>query len=620
MRRQVLNGQYWMAGVCLAALAMMGLSVGACSNGTEEGEVCTSMDDCEDGEICEDEVCVEPEGDIDCELHEDCPSGMLCEDGDICVEDEGEIACTSQDECPDGRFCEDEICVIDPFGPFAEPVEIEDEHYFASFLADPALDSAETEIWIVDNDANASQLDTGNIDCGEVRSCTLSEDQTHLIIIDDASSGDGFDVLTAPVDVDSLSVQEDPTPMVESVTRPRVRGNGVKFRQAESGTHVGYFQAHDGAKQELVTLHDVNASLPEAYDFDPTSERILNLVPSSLDSLNIYVSNLDGEPPLGDILAHIDGSNRPGDAGSLFVSESSVSGFSEDGRFVAYATSGPNDHEFCSSDSECSQTGHVCGTDGRCVAVEPTVHVIDMAYADKVASSAPCTSHDDCGPVNRCDSGSDDFDGGVCQPQRIPVGLPVSPGPGCEATRNDGSFAFTDIEGPITFGPDHRVYFVGQRHCIRTAADPEDDVESDIPRTAILAGDLTTGEYEEIYGNLDGEDYSAADCSGDAGTSVGSECYIFIDNARLSPRGNELVFMGSNPTVSPGLAENRKEIWRVRRDGTQPMRIGGLSGAHSALEVAVHAGEDESEDDDNQTELDNQHEDNGEGDSNGDDD
>ena len=580
------------------AVAAAGLWMTGCSDGDEEEEslACQSASECPDGQLCEDEICVSPEGDVSCDVHADCPAGMLCEDSDTCVEDSGETACTEHEECSDGRICYMETCVIDPFGPFFEQ-STEEGDYHISFMATSS--SHDDEVRLIPAGASESSVvDTGSIDCDAAHRCGVSADGTHLLVVEQGAGANSFDIYSAELAEDSLSVVGEKTLLASDAISTRFRGDGVIFRRDDGGSFVGYYVDHQGQERQLLGLHSVGASLPEAWDYHPATDRLLHFVPIGLESLDIHVGGQDRH--IGEELVFLDGANRRGDGGSLFIG-SVPSGVSQDGRFVAFSTTGPNNYENCQSDDQCSGTGRVCGSDlDRCVAVEATVHIVDMAYADNIRS--PCTSHEACGPVHRCDSGAADFDGGTCQPQRIVVGVPNSPGQGspvvsgCEATREDGSMSYTNIDAPLTFGADNRVYFVGRRDCVRSAADASTNVESNIPKTSILAGDLQTGEIEEIWGNPDSGDFAIADC-GQGQETANEDCRLFLDSSRVSPGGTDLIFTGTNSVSgSQGLATSRLDIWRVSLQGEGAIAIGRIQASHTVRDVMVQGEEDEGDD------------------------
>lgn len=600
----------------ILALAMVGLVLVGCSEEEEEVDPgpppCTERADCEAGMVCEDEICVdgepcsqrhdcdsfmlcdteeeiciEPDGEVSCDKEADCPVDMYCENNEVCVVVEGPTQCEESDDCADGFICDDGECVPDPLGPYGDPPEeAQSEDYRVSYVADWVVgDDATTELHYVPGVGEERvMVDTGDIDCHEMHRCAISEDETHFIAVE--SVADGYDIYSAPIEGDPPAVQGSASRIAESVARPWIRGDGVAYERPSGGFRTGFYMTYDGTEKEVATLEALDAEPKNrSWDYHPASNVTVQFDPIGLESLDIRAENLDDGTMAN---AFLDGTNRPGEAGSLYLGTTRA-GFSDDGRFIAYITNGPNDHEQCSTDSDCSQPGHACGSEDRCVAIEPTVHVIDMEYADTLGQ--PCTDHDGCGPVNRCDSATENFDQGVCEPQRIVVGLPdqsdAGHDGGCEVTRDDGSFRFTQANAPLTFGPDQRVYFVGKRDCVSSAANPDTQVEANIPRTSIVAGDLTTGEYEEIWGNFDGDDYHAVNC-GSAGQLAEDDCNVYIENVRLSPGGNDLIFKATTPVASAGRATSNLDVWRVTREGEDALRIGGLSGTHSATQVRVH--------------------------------
>ena len=593
MRRQVWKGRRWTAWLVGLVFVLVTAATG-CSD--PDGEVpCESRDDCPDGQMCQDGVCVVPTGEVGCETEEDCPQGYLCHADGVCMEDEGETTCESHQDCSAGRLCVDEVCVIDPYGPFVEPVEIVDEEYQISVYAVPRVEQVDAEVRVFESSTGDSVLvDTGDINCAAASQCKVTSDLSHLLII--ASSDNGQDVLAAPLSGDPLAVSGPASVFAESTHLPRFRGDGVLFQRDNGAEYEGYFQHFEGQEKRIGILHPSSGpGIQRSFDADPVSGRAVLFRPPDLERLEVYVGTIeDGVEMTSPVVTLDPTANYPRDAGSLYIGSTPAS-FSEDGRILAFATTGPNNHNNCQDDSDCTQTGHVCGDTNRCVAVEPTVNVVDLEFADNIGT--PCVSHEACGPIHRCDSGSPDFDGGTCQPQRIVVGLPITPQQGsprlggCEATRNSGEFSFTNIDGPLTFGADGRIYFVGRRNCTRSAADPDDDVESNIPRTSIVAGHLGTGEMEEVFGNREGKDFSAIECWDHATQEVTNpdECILVINSAQVSPGGQDITYRASNPTVSSSLAATTFDVWRVRLDGEDPHWVGQYSGSHNVTNINVHA-------------------------------
>ena len=75
---------------------------------------CTTDDDCREGEVCEDGVCVCAPC-VECTTDADCCPGEICDDG-VCVEAPGP-ECTINDDCAEGEVCDDGVCVEAPVGP-----------------------------------------------------------------------------------------------------------------------------------------------------------------------------------------------------------------------------------------------------------------------------------------------------------------------------------------------------------------------------------------------------------------------------------------------------------------------------------------------------------------------
>jgi len=70
---------------------------------------CETDDDCADGEVCEEEVCVVAPG---CETDDDCADGEVCEE-EVCVPSVGQ-PCSETSDCAEGEVCEEGECVVAP--------------------------------------------------------------------------------------------------------------------------------------------------------------------------------------------------------------------------------------------------------------------------------------------------------------------------------------------------------------------------------------------------------------------------------------------------------------------------------------------------------------------------
>ena len=79
---------------------------------------CESSNDCADGLVCKDKVCVEPEEQPkSCESNGDCADGFVCKDK-VCIEDDA-ATCESPNDCDGDFVCQDGHCVKPELKPCA---------------------------------------------------------------------------------------------------------------------------------------------------------------------------------------------------------------------------------------------------------------------------------------------------------------------------------------------------------------------------------------------------------------------------------------------------------------------------------------------------------------------
>ncbi len=440
-----------------------------------------------------------------------------------CSDDDGaeEEPCESTADCDDGEVCGDEGVCVEEEGPTL----VEDEDYWLSFFARATQDVVDDTFRVLRSDLSVDEeFDTGDVDCTRTRFCGFTDSGDHFVYasqIDGQSSPYYYEVVATPVSGDARELDGSPEVIAENVARPELTAHGVAYERDIDERSTLFALNIGEEEQQLTELHPTNSQSFD-WEYDSQLEMLMVWQPVGLDSMDVYAGAVDFEAPADErfedrLAAILDGTNR-GQAGGLFQGGGPMA-ISPTGRYIAYATGGPNNYESCSdtgSTGECEGTARVCGEeedDLRCVAVENTVHVVDMEFVDMI--NEPCTSHDDCGPLNRCDSGAEDLSGGVCAGERFVLGLPpLSQGgqTGCEWTRDDESFGFTHINGPLSFGGDGRIYVVGQRDCEPTAQDPATEVESNIARSSIVAIDLETRTHEEVFGNPDNLDYAPGGC------------------------------------------------------------------------------------------------------------
>ncbi len=514
-----------------------------------------------------------------------------------CNGDDDPLTCETHEECGEGQFCDQEGFCVEGEPPENQNQnqnqipDIEDEDYLVSILGRTSTPPVDAVFRVVGSrDESSSTIDPG-VDCAVASVCGITADMSTFVVAEDAGGG-SLQVSRAPFDPSTMTVGDFDS-WLTGVSNVRLRHNGVLFNRVEDDLNVGYYgDAITGEEHRVADLHQVGTDPGRRWDADPVADRAVVYIPT-LNSLDFRIGTVFGGVAGSDYVTTFGRENRPGDAGSNYDGEHPA-GFSEDGRYVAIRIrTSPNARNNCASDADCTGTSEICGNENRCVALHTAVYVFDMDFAHTIGDS--CSSHDDCGPVHRCDSAWEDFQDGTCRAQRTIVGVPNRPSQGspsregCLASREDGSYGFTDAVGPLTFGPDGRLYLVAQRNCVYDTA-TGDDTEANIPASVIIAIDPTTGEYEEIFGNTARENFEEIRCFDVDEQRVDiTDCMINIDSARLSPDGNDIVFLGSHPSAgTASLASDRFDVWRVRRDGEDHDWIGRMSNMYPVRHFQVH--------------------------------
>lgn len=113
--------RHWTRGAAfILSILLSSLMFGACkdSEPATGGDVCKSTEDCDDGFVCEDNVCIEDDGthEDECKTSEDCDDGFVCE-GQVCVKEKDEPpvgdladyteACEEDEDCRGDLTCLD---------------------------------------------------------------------------------------------------------------------------------------------------------------------------------------------------------------------------------------------------------------------------------------------------------------------------------------------------------------------------------------------------------------------------------------------------------------------------------------------------------------------------------
>lgn len=366
----------------------------------------------------------------------------------------------------------------------------------------------------------------------------------------------------------------------------RVYGQHVSYARSEGQAVKGYsVSLPDGQPKLIATLGEVGAT--EGTWFLAPEANISVAYRHGLQTMEVLVGGL-GEA-LNEPAFTVDAQNYQEISGAYFGGfvPTAVSG---DGQRVAFMTLAPNDYNACDdpdteNSAQCTGPGQKCGRFERCTALEVTLHFMDVPNLANLGTD--CVVQGACGSLHQCDEGSPiSEDLPKCVPNRVAMGLPVNPfqgmppKSGCDLTSGRTDRQYTDLRGPLSFGPDGKLYAVAGRRC--------DDFN--IERTVIVSVDPATGALSEVWGNR-GENFDEARCYSEADRSVDvTNCVVHIKSARLSPAGNEIVFLGTNPNiVDVGLATSKHDLWIVRRDGTRHRWVGNHREIEVVKDFNVHA-------------------------------
>lgn len=524
--------RYWIfAGI------VVGLSAG-CSKPDDpkakEGEACTVDADCESGLACRNDVCV----------------ARTVTDGGM-------------DAGGDGMTEEGDMTI----GP------VEDEDYFISYILQDAEDN--TTLWVYNTASGEhTQVSPDGTDCR--LGCWLSDDLSTLITAQ--SNAAQFDILTTPLDT-TFATSGNTMTIAQSVRRIEVHGNTVTYVKEDGGVNNAYYQNLGGGGETLVgAIGQANATEGDWYVASESNTGVL--YNATLQTLEVKIGELGSE--LEELTYTLNSENYQETSGSYFGG-SIPTAFSDDGKLMAMVTQkAPLDYNLCENASECLGPGQRCGRFGRCAAIEVAVHFFDLDNLDNLGE--PCSADEACGPVHTCDIPAEDaVDQAVCIPRRVVLGLPgqqmQNGQTGCAITDGNEDYYYTDIRAPISFGADGNLYLTGARAC----------GDFNIEDTDILRLSPESSDFQVVWGN-EGVNFSPDDCYDPVEEKVDvTNCTVWIERAIVSPGGNELAFIGTNPNVvEPALAETNVDMWTVKRNGEDHAWVGKHGELSVVKDIRVH--------------------------------
>ncbi|MBA2662613.1 MAG: hypothetical protein H0U74_09990 [Bradymonadaceae bacterium] len=500
-------------------------------------------------------------------------------------------SCENASECKDDLVCQGNVCVeptpnnneVDA-GPDAVEQPIEPEDYRISYSLEKITTPKTYELRLLSGDSDI-KLNPDNVSCGPPQECMVSLDLKHFVYTrDNADSVGTLDVYVATI-TDEMVVDGDGELLVSSVRGPRLVDNHLTYSRTENNLIKAFYRVLGTADEVFIANLAAVGSSEGTWFIDPKVNKGVVYL-HDLQTMDVFVGDL-GRPITNKVFT-VNSENFQDISGSYFGGYVPTA-FSADGKYLSFLTTAPNDYARCQMPNsydapECTGPGQKCGRFKRCTAQEVTLHFIEIARMAELDDE--CIDATACGSVHHCDAASDtEYDTARCIAGRTVFGLPKSPyqgspaTEGCVLTHENPAYQYTDLRGPLGFGPDGKLYAVAARRCD----------ELNIEKTDIIRVDPVTRAYEVVWGN-DWKDYADGNCYDDQNRRVDvTNCVVQVRNAQLSPQGKELVFLATNPNVTdPGLAGSTMDLWSVRRNGLAHDWIGKHSIINTVQAYTIH--------------------------------
>lgn len=531
-----------------------------------------------------------------CQIDGDCEEGLACR-GDVCtslnVADMGENNANNGDMDMGGEN-------NSTTNNTANNSSVSSEEYYISYVIRKGFgeESGQSYLHILNTkDGVSTRVSEQSSHCEY--GCWLSDALDYFVYIRPASGGvNAFDVYATSVD-DSFVAQGDGSVIAEGVERAQFLGDKISFLRDDGSGKQAYYLDLGATEEKLIGDLEVKGTARDTQDswiIDEGAGRAVLFSPT-LKSLSIRVNDFGTPITADDQIYVIDGSNYQEVGGSYFGTNIPAA-FSPDGRYLALLTTAPNNYSACEGNGDCdAAAGQHCGEEKRCTVREVTIRLFDLEALDELpngdAEGKTCTSDDECSPAHECDIPSDfQLDRARCIPRRVVLGLPNTPKQprvgatsqeGCDLTAGNDSLVYTNAYAPMRFGPDGNLYLVGARECAGRAG------ELNIGDTDILRISPLGGVIDVVSGNP-GEDFDDGRCYDETEMKIDTtDCIIYIKEAMLSPEGNELAFLGTNPNntevakVSDGL-----DVWTVLRNGDDREWLGQNGLYDNVVRMRVH--------------------------------
>ena len=493
-----------------------------------------------------------------CKISSDCAAGLACRSR-ICV---------GTTPIPDGGYMD--MGTDDDGGQSNNGVQ--DEDYVLSYIMEI---SRERGLYAYDT-ATKKEVKVNPDEVSCALGCWLSKDTKTFLFV--TQNGPAFDLKTLAVT--DFVASGTPVTLMSSVRRVEMRDDVVTYIRVDGGaTNAYYIDLKDGVEKLLGSIGSAQTTEGDWY-ISPRSSMAVLFNPS-LQKLDISIG------AFGETLEKkytINSENYQEVSGSYFGGNIPTD-MTDDGKIMAVLTqSAPLNYNACDNDSQCTQgPGQVCGFKNRCAAIELAVHFFDLTKLDNLG--AACSADDTCGPIHTCDiPDAGQIDKAVCQPRQIKLGLPgqqTQGNPaktGCELSNGNKDYYYT-LGRSIHFGPDKKLYMAAERDC----------GDQNVPDSGVLKLSPTSSEIEVTYGAT-GNGFNPDDCfDADENRVDVKDCNPYISNALISPGGNDIVFLGTNPNVVEfGLAKKNIDIWRVKKNGQGKEWLGNHSELDVVKDIRIH--------------------------------
>lgn len=529
------------------------------------------------------------------------------------LKQEGE-ACQVDKDCEAGLACRAEVCTLlnvpadmgdmgdtgggdmTPSPDMAMPVAGED--YVVSFLRKMNSGSEKGNTYLYTLDTNSEAVSRVSDDANLCKyNCWLSDDATYMVyIVPKAADTATYDVYATSVDA-SLKAAGSGSVIVPDAQRVVFLGDSVSFTRS-SGDAITAFRLKLGTTQE-VAFSDLEVRGNDSQDswtVGKESGKVVVFSPT-LQTLSVRVGALSDKVSAADEAYVIDGSNYQMVSGAYF-SNNIPAAISPDGKYLAVLTDSPNNYNLCATNADCDVArGQHCGDKKLCTVRELTVHTFDLEAISELPTAANdgknCTTDADCSTAHECYiPANTQLDKARCIPRRVVLGLDGqlkqprvggSSKPGCEITASRDTQRYTDVNAPLSFGPDNNLYLVAQRDC------PELAGENNMPDSDILRISPQGGMVDVVTGNMR-QDFDDARCYDAQEQKIDtSDCVIYIQQADLSPGGNELAFLGTNPnTTDVSQVDSKLDVWTVLKNGDDREWLGKGTIFEEARRVSTH--------------------------------